>query len=113
MIQLVSLISKIMLILLTTELFQIIHLSFFTAKEGLPENRVIINGLKEREVNPPVIERTERTDRENKFAGSAFGEAGRPILIGGGIAILTAAVVGGITIKKRKKNGTDAGKDVE
>ena len=84
-------------------------LSMLTKKEGLPSERVVINGLTKRTENPPVIERNERSDRANPFSGSAIGKISLPVILAGGAAILTGAAVSAVVIRRRKKGPEDKG----
>ena len=89
-------------------------LSFLTRKEGLPEGRITLNGLRGAEQSAPFMEEAEET--EEKLNSSAFGDKSSVILIGGGMIALAAAAFGIYKAGKRrskkepKAKKKDAGK---
>ena len=75
-----------------------VNLTMLTPRDGLPESAGLITGVNYHPLNP-YSERTERSDRNNKYQASVFGKGGIYALIIGGVLILGAVVA--IIIKKR------------
>jgi len=73
-----------------------INLTMLTPRDGLPASAGRITGM--RDPSAPYIERTERSDRNNKYQASVFGKGGTYALIIGGVLILAAAAA--IIIRK-------------
>ena len=73
-----------------------INLTMLTPRDGLPASAGRITGM--RDPSAPYIERTERSDRNNKYQASVFGKGGTYALIIGGVLILAAAAA--IVIRK-------------
>ena len=71
-----------------------------TPRDGLPASAGRITGMRDPSV--PYIERTERSDRNNKYQASVFGKGGNYALIAGGIVTLAAAAA--IIIRKSSAN---------
>ena len=74
-----------------------INLTMLTPRDGLPASAGLITGM--RDPAAPYIERTERSDRSNKYQASVFGNGGFFALIIGGAVILGAAAA--IIVKTR------------
>ena len=66
-----------------------INLSVLTPRDGLPDTAITINGMRGDPFNP-YIERTERSDRVNKFQASVFSSPNIITPILGGVVLLTA-----------------------
>ena len=85
-------------------------LSLLTAKEGLPEERLVLAGLRERSVEPPVVEHAQTDGQDESLTSTVFGGRGLALLLGG--AALLAGVVSLIVIqfirRKRARCGTPA-----
>ena len=83
-------------------------LSLLTAKEGLPEERLVLAGLRERSVEPPVVEHAQTDGQDESLTSTVFGGRGLALLLGG--AALLAGVVSLIVIqfirRKRARCGT-------
>ena len=83
-------------------------LSLLTAKEGLPEERLVLAGLRERSVEPPVVEHTQTEGQDESLTSTVFGGRGLALLLGG--AALLAGVISLIVIqfirKKHARCGT-------
>ena len=83
-------------------------LSLLTAKEGLPEERLVLAGLRERSVEPPVVEHAQTESQDESLTSTVFGGRGLALLLGG--AALLAGVVSLIVIqfirRKRARCGT-------
>lgn len=77
-----------------------INLTMLTPRDGLPASAGRITGMRDPSV--PYIERTERSDRNNKYQASVFGKGGNYALIAGGIVTLAAAAA--IIIRKSSAN---------
>lgn len=80
-----------------------INLTMLTSRDGLPQSVGRITGMDPRNVN--FVERTQRSDRVNKYQASVFG--------GGGIALIAGVVViiaaaGFVIYKKRSGKITPA-----
>ena len=73
-----------------------INLTMLTPRDGLPASAGRITGM--RDPSAPYFERTERSDRNNKYQASVFGKGGTYALIIGGVLILAAAAA--IIIRK-------------
>ena len=87
-----------------------VNLTMLTPRDGLPASAGRITGM--RDPSAPYIERTERSDRNNKYQASVFGKGGVYALIIGGAAILAATAA--VIIKKRlEKNKTNSAKAKE
>lgn len=86
-----------------------VRIAMLTPRDGLPASAVRINGLRDNLVEPPVVERNERSERINKFQSSVFGKDGGLALIAGGSAIV-AAVVSAIIIRKKHPDKNSSGK---
>ena len=79
-----------------------------TPRDGLPASAGRITGMRS-DLSAPYMERTERSDRSNKYQASVFGKGGIYALITGGVLILAAA--GTIIIKRSSaKNITKSAK---
>ena len=74
-----------------------INLTMLTPRDGLPASAGRITGMRS-DLSAPYMERTERSDRSNKYQASVFGKGGFYALIIGGVLILAAA--GTIIIKR-------------
>ena len=83
---------------------QTVGITMLTARDGLPERAVKINGVREASIQPPVLERTERSNRRNKFPASIFGDRGVLAMTMAGIAVI-GAVIAAIFIKKKQPVG--------
>lgn len=83
-----------------------IRLTMLTAKEGLPESMTSLNGLRTPTYITPQLGAEKRSDRNNKFPASVFGEKGVLALVLGGIAIVGAAGAG-VFLHKTKRSGTE------
>lgn len=79
-----------------------------TARDGLPESAVRIGGIREETVQTPIVERTERSSRTNKFPASVFGERGVLALVMGCIAVVGAGIAAAVI---RKKHPADKQKE--
>lgn len=83
-------------------------LSLLTAKEGLPEERLVLAGLRERSVEPPVVEHAQTDGQDESLTSTVFGGRGLALLLGG--AALLAGVISLIVIqfirRKRARCGT-------
>lgn len=75
-----------------------INLTMLTPRDGLPASAGRITGMRS-DLSAPYMERTERSDRSNKYQASVFGKGGIYALIAGGVLILVAAAA--IIIRKR------------
>ena len=84
-----------------------VRITMLTKKEGLPNGGTELNGIRLDAIQPPVIERTERSDRVNKLPASVFGERGLFAIVLGGAAIAAAAVSAGIILKKSPSKEKD------
>ena len=74
-----------------------INLTMLTPRDGLPDTSVSLTGMRSDPFNP-YIERTERSDRTNKFQASVFASPHILTPILGGVVLLTAL---GIWLFKR------------
>ena len=85
-----------------------INLTMLTPRDGLPASAGRITGMRSDPVTP-FIERTERSERNNKYQASVFGKGGVIALVIGFVIILvaiTVVIVKKITgDKKPKKTG--------
>ena len=87
-----------------------IDLTMLTPRDGLPASAGRITGM--RDPSAPYFERTERSDRNNKYQASVFGKGGTYALIIGGVLILAAAAA--IIIRKSSaKNKSKSAKPKE
>ena len=80
------------------ETVRYINLTMLTPRDGLPESVGRITGMRD-PWNFSFVERTQRSDRVNKFQASVFSGKTGIALIAGGVVILAAAVF--VIIKKR------------
>ena len=85
-----------------------INLTMLTPRDGLPESVGRITGMRS-DPEAPFFERTERSDRNNKYQASVFGKGGIIALVIGGVLIFGAVVV--IIIKKRSVNNDSKSKN--
>jgi hypothetical protein len=70
-----------------------INLTMLTPRDGLPESVGRITGMRD-PWNFSFVERTQRSDRVNKFQASVFsGKTGIALIAGGGVIIAAAAFV--------------------
>ena len=84
-----------------------INLTMLTPRDGLSASAERITGMRDPSV--PYIERTGRSDRNNKYQASVFGKGGTYVLIIGGVLILAAAAI--IIIRKNSvKNKSKSAK---
>ena len=82
-----------------------INLTMLTPRDGLPASAGRITGMRS-DPAAPYIERTERSDRSNKYQASVFGKGGSIALIIGGAMIFAAAAA--ITVKTRSSKKKSA-----
>ena len=80
---------------------QPMQISLLTAKKGLPDDNLILNGLRQATYEAPKMERNERNYEGDKNPASAFGDAG-PVIIILGILAIAGAVYAAYVIKRRK-----------
>lgn len=85
---------------------QTISLSFLTAKEGQPENRLLLEGLRTPTYETPAVAQYEVYDDTEHTQASAFQKHGVTALIMGGIAVVLA-VLGAVIMKKYRHNQAD------
>ncbi|MBQ7504784.1 MAG: hypothetical protein IJT79_05640 [Ruminococcus sp.] len=83
-----------------------IKLSMLTPRDGLPDTAANLTGMSG-DPDAPYVERTERSERVNKYQASVFGNGGIIALVIGVIVIIAAAVYAFIRIKRREKTDTD------
>lgn len=76
-----------------------IKLTVLTPRDGLPETAASITGMRG-EPAAPYVEKTERSDRVNKYQASVFGKGVSIALIVGGVVIAAAAVY--LIIRKKR-----------
>lgn len=67
-----------------------IKLTMLTARDGLPEEAFRLTGMRNESSDSPYVERTQRSERSNKFQASVFGKQGGVALVAG-IAVIAAA----------------------
>ncbi|MBQ2468905.1 MAG: hypothetical protein II503_04395 [Clostridia bacterium] len=80
------------------ETVKYINLTMLTPRDGLPESVGRITGMRD-PWNFSFVERTQRSDRVNKFQASVFSGKTGIALIAGGVVLVAAAVF--VIIKKR------------
>ena len=80
------------------ETVKYINLTMLTPRDGLPTSAIRITGMGDPD-NITFIERTQRSDRVNKFQASVFSSKTGIALIAGGVVILGAAAF--VIYKKR------------
>ena len=80
---------------------QPMQISLLTAKKGLPDDNLVLNGLREATYEAPKMERNERNYEGDKNPASAFGEAS-PVIIILGILALAGAGYATYVIKRKK-----------
>ena len=80
---------------------QPMQISLLTAKKGLPDDNLVLNGLRQATYEAPKMERNERNYEGDKNPASAFGDAG-PVIIILGILAIAGAVYAAYVIKRRK-----------
>lgn len=84
---------------------QMLKISMLTAKEGLPEGRYELRGMRKPTYEPPQLERDELDYlEENDQPASAFSENGLPVIIIGAAVILIGIVIMLVLVVKRKKS---------
>ncbi len=88
---------------------QAMQISLLTAKKGLPDDNLVLNGLVEPTYEVQEIERDAKTHTSDKLPASAFGRA-TPVVIILGILALAAAVFFGIRETARRKRVLTRGK---
>ncbi len=79
--------------------FKRINLAMLTPRDGLPDTTASLMGMRG-DPQTPYVERTERSERVNKYQASVFGEGGTIALILGCVAIIAAAVY--VMIRKKR-----------
>lgn len=67
-----------------------INLTMLTPRDGLPDTAPSITGLRS-DSSLPFVERTQRSERTNKFQASVFGNSGLWVLIPVGVLIFIGA----------------------
>lgn len=82
-----------------------IKLAMLTPRDGLPDTSASLTGMRGDPMTP-YVERTERSDRVNKYQASVFGKGGIIALIIGGVVIIAAAVYAVIRKKRSAKKET-------
>ena len=85
-------------------------LSLLTQNDGLPEDRLEMNGLKELEEEAPVIDRVETDSEQSGITSTAFEDRGNKFLIIGLIIGIAMAVSAAAVVLGRKKKEKDARK---
>lgn len=80
---------------------QPMQISLLTAKKGLPDDNLVLNGLRQATYEAPKMERNERNYEGDKNPASAFGDAG-PVIIILGILAIAGAVYAAYAIKRKK-----------
>lgn len=79
--------------------FKSINLAMLTPRDGLPAAAANLVGMRG-DPQTPYIERTERSERVNKYQASVFGKGGGIALILGGVVIIAVAVY--LIIRKKR-----------
>ena len=87
---------------------EFINLTMLTPRDGLPDSKARLKGLLD-DPKAPYVERTQRSDRVNKYQASIFGNSGLIVLIPLAVIIVVGAAV--YIIKRKKKNASDKSKD--
>lgn len=74
----------------TSGVDRFVNITMLTPRDGLPDTAASLTGLRN---NPslPYVERTQRSDRVNKFQASVFGNNGFLVLIPLGVLIVVGA----------------------
>lgn len=93
-----------------TQELRTVGIAMLTARDGLPEGAISLSGIREDSVQLPILERTERSDRKNKFPASIFTDHGIAALVAGAIALLVATVTAIVICKKTAKKEQKANK---
>ena len=81
-------------------------LSFLTEKEGLPESRLLLGGLRTPDYETPVVEQYEVYEDTAHAQASAFQKRGVLAMVIGGAAAVIAAV-GAVIRKKHRPDQAD------
>ncbi len=84
----------------TDETIRYINLTMLTPRDGLPETTASITGMLG-DPSVPYVERTQRSNRVNKFQASVFGTGGVTALIAGSVVMVMAVVAAVLIHKKR------------
>ncbi len=78
---------------------QTVAISYQTFRDGLPENLVVLNGLRSSDRSTPILDHTQRAERDSKYQASVFS-GGWYMLIAGAAAILIAVILAGMIRSK-------------
>ena len=95
-------VTEVPLVEAPPETVRYINLMMLTRRDGLPASAGRITGLRG-DPAAPYIERTERSERVNKYQASVFGNGGGLVLIiGGALALAAGAIICKIRFAKKK-----------
>ena len=78
---------------------QTVAISYQTFRDGLPENLAVLNGLRSSDSSTPILDHTQRAERDSKYQASVFSD-GWYMLIAGAAAILIAVILAGMIRSK-------------
>lgn len=78
---------------------QTVAISYQTFRDGLPENLAVLNGLRSSDRSTPILDHTQRAERDSKYQASVFS-GGWYMLIAGAAAILIAVILAGMIRSK-------------
>ena len=81
---------------------QTVSVSYLTFRDGLPESLSVLNGLRDSAQRTPILDHTQRGERDSKYQASAFSK-GWYILILGAAAIIIAIISAIIILKRAEK----------
>jgi hypothetical protein len=81
---------------------QTVSVSFLTFRDGLPESLSVLNGLQSSSQRTPILDHTQRADRDSKYQASAFSK-GWYVLILGAAAFLIAVIAAFFIRKSAEK----------
>lgn len=85
---------------------QMLKISMLTAKEGLPEGRYELTGMRAPSYEPPYLNREgQPLPVESDQPASAFTKAGLPVIIIGGVVVLAGIVFLIVKMKRKQKEG--------
>ena len=81
---------------------QTVSVSYLTFRDGLPESLSVLNGLRNSSQRTPILDHTQRGERDSKYQASAFSK-GSFVLIFGAASIVIAVIAAVFILKRAEK----------
>ena len=78
---------------------QTVSVSYQTFRDGLPESVSVLNGLRNSSQRTPILDHTQRGERDSKYQASVFSKGGFVLILGAAAIII--AIIAAFFILKR------------